>query len=75
MIALTLLNHHQALAVLIATVPTPQKKEERKTNEAKSEEIKRESIENSPTKRRNITSVWREAVVAVVRVPVPHLLL
>lgn len=75
MIALTLLNHHQALAVLIATVPTPQKKEERKTKEAKSEEIKRESIENSPTKRRNITSVWREAVVAVARVPVPHLLL
>lgn len=75
MIALTLLNHHQALAVLIATVPTPHKKEERKTKEAKSEEIKRESIESSPTKRRNITSVWREAVVAVARVPVPHLLL
>ena len=66
MIALTHLNHHQALAVLIATDLTPQRKEERKTKEVKNEEKKRENIESSPTKRRNNTSVWSEAVVVAV---------
>lgn len=68
--ALILLSAHPALAVKIAIVPILQKRKEKETREANSEKTKRESIENSPTKRRNITSVWNEAVVvAVARVP------